>query len=138
MSNQYKSQGKSRIPIQIPIPTETEREWLDVMKIQAVTRLSYKAALRWVHRYVPPHLIEKRGHRLVVHITGLNIALDKNVWRPKARKGYQGHPGRKPVNVNCRDELGRFVSHRPPGERPPARKRIPPWTRDRRARYMTP
>lgn len=116
---------------------QVDKEWLDVMQVQARIRLGYAATLRWIRRFVPPEKIGKRGYRLVVHITGLNIALDRNVWRPKARAGYQGHAGRKPVNVNCRDEWGRFVSHRPPGERPPARKRTPLWKQDRRARYMT-
>ena len=117
--------------------TPVDKEWLTVMQIQAQIRLGYKATLRWIYRYVPAETIGKRGRRLVVHITGLNAALTKCTWHPSSvyRKGYQGCLGRKPVNVNCRDALGKFVSHRLPGsDRPAAPKKVPPWIQDRRDR----
>jgi len=110
-------------------------EWLTVLDAMGILSLSRVAARRWLLKYVPREFKKKRGNRRMVHVDGLRAGLEKCVWRPLQPKGYQGVPGKLPVNVNCRDAKGRFVSHRPPGAppRPPRRG----WHSPRRKRYLS-
>jgi len=111
--------------------------WLTVWEVQAQLQLSYQGTLRWIRKHVPPEYKGKRGYHRIVHIDGLKVGLEKCVWRSQSPRGYQGHPGRLPVNVNCRDSNGRFISHRPPGTpRPPRAKKG--MDSSRRRKYLTP
>lgn len=116
------------------IPPQKD-EWLLVIEVQAHLRLGYEGALRWIRNYVPQEYKKMRGNYRAVHIEGLKLGLEKCIVRPnEQQKGYQGHPGRLPVNVHCRDSHGRFVSHRPPGTpRRPVRKGI---DSSRRRKYL--
>ena len=117
---------------------EKEGEWLDMWELRAhLSSLSHKGALRWLKKNVPPEYLGKRGNRRIVHIEGLRKGLEKCVWRPGSQpKGFQGCPGRKPPNVQCRDSHGRFVSHRSPSTpRPPKEGG---WKCSRRNRYLVP
>jgi len=115
------------------IQLQKDEEWLTVFEVRGHLRLSHVGALRWIRKHVPPEYLRKRGNRRLVHIEGLKAGLDKCVWRPKSPKGYQGHPGRKPPNVNCRDSRGRFVSHRPASEKRPKEGG---WKSSRRNKYL--
>ncbi len=117
-----------------PFKDHSEDEgWLTMWEVRAHLRLSHNAALRWIRMHVPLEYRGKRGNHRLVHIKGLKAGLDKCVWRPKSPKGYQGHPGRKPPNVNCRDSRGRFVSHRPASEKRPKEGG---WKSSRRNKYL--
>ena len=117
-----------------PFKDHSEDEgWLTVFEVRGHLRLSHNAALRWIRMHVPSEYRGKRGNHRLVHIKGLKAGLDKCVWRPKSPKGYQGHPGRKPPNVNCRDSRGRFVSHRPASEKRPKEGG---WKSSRRNKYL--
>ncbi len=115
------------------IKSQLPAGWMTVWDVRALLQLSHIACLRWIHKYVPPDQISKEGNRLIVHIDGLKAGLDKCVWRPNSPAGYQGHPGRLPVNVNCRDSRGRFVSHRPASEKRPKEGG---WKSSRRNKYL--
>ena len=111
--------------------------WLTVWEVQAQLCLSYEGTLRWIRKHVPPEHKGKRGNRRIVHRHGLSVGVEKCKWRSQSPRGYQGHPGRLPINVACRDSNGRFVSHRPPGTpRPPRAKRG--MDSSRRRKYLTP
>ncbi len=116
------------------IQLQKDEEWLTVFEVRGHLRLSHVGALRWIRKHVPPEYLGKRGNRLIVHIEGLRAGLDKCVWRPKSPAGYQGHPGRLPINVNHRDSRGRFVSHRPPSTPRPPKERG--WKSSRRNKYL--
>ena len=95
-----------------------EGEWLTVLDVMGILSLGRKAAWRWLLKYVPPEYKKRRGNRLIVHIDGLKVGLERCVWRPTNQpKGYQGVPGKLPVNVNCRCPKGKFISHLTPEER---------------------
>jgi len=115
------------------IQLQKDEEWLTVFEVRGHLRLSHVGALRWIRIYVPPEYRGKRGNRRIVHVDGLRAGLEKCVWRPNSPAGYQGHPGRLPVNVNCRDSRGRFVSHRPASEKPPRQQG---WKSSRRNKYL--
>ena len=115
------------------IQLQEDEGWLTMWEVRAHLRLSRVGALRWIRKHVPPEYLGKRGNHRLVHIKGLKAGLDKCVWRPKSPKGYQGHPGRKPPNVNCRDSRGRFVSHRPASEKRPKEGG---WKSSRRNKYL--
>ncbi len=117
------------------IQLQKDEEWLTVFEVRGHLRLSHNAALRWIRMHVPLEYRGKRGNRRIVHVDGLRAGLEKCVWRPNSPAGYQGHPGRLPVNVNCRDSRGRFVSHRPASEKRPKEGG---WKCSRRNRYLVP
>ncbi len=107
---------------------------LDVWTIAGLLHVRIKAARDWIRAHVPAEAIRRQGRCLYIATWGLNYALAALVWRPQSPKGYQGCPRRLPVNVNQRDDLGRFVSNRV-GPRPPKRKTpiLPPTRR----RYLS-
>ncbi len=111
--------------------------WLTVWEVQAQLQLSYQGTLRWIRIHVPPEHKSKRGYHRIVHIDGVRVGVEKCEWRSQSPVGYQGHPGRLPVNVRCRDWRGRFISHRPPGTPRPLRAKKG-MDSSRRRKYLTP
>jgi len=107
---------------------------LSILELRGLLRLRAKECYGWVARFVPDEAIRHQGRCLYIATWGVNAALARCVWQPRSPKGYQGHVGRLPANVNHRDSLGRFVSHRA-GLRPPKRKTsiLPPTRR----RYLS-
>ena len=97
--------------------------WLSILELRGLLRLSPKACRNWVKRHVPAEAIQRQGRSLRIAGWGINAALSECVWQPHLHqpRGFQGHPGRIPPNVHCRDDLGRFSSHRS-HPRPPRRK----------------
>ena len=95
---------------------------LSILELRGLLRLRAKECRGWVERFVPDEAIRREGCYLYIATWGLNHALAHCVWQPRSPKGYQGCPGRIPVNVNHRDSLGRFVSHRA-GPRPPKKQK---------------
>jgi len=96
---------------------------LSILELRGLLKLRAEECYGWVARFVPDEAIRHQGRCLYVATWGLNAALARCVWRPHLHqpRGYQGHPGRIPPNVHCRDDLGRFTSDRS-SPRPPRRK----------------
>ncbi len=107
---------------------------LDVWTIAGLLHVRIKAARDWIRAHVPAEAIRREGGRLYVSRWGVNAGLSRCTWYPRNPKGYQGHVGRKPPNVRCRDSKGRFISHRA-GPRPSKQKTpiLPPTRR----RYLS-
>jgi hypothetical protein len=103
--------------------TEPHDKWLDLTTVRAILRLPPKGARNWVKRHCPREGVKLAGRCLMVSTWAVNQGLRHCVWRPDIHqpRGFQGHPGQVAPNVHCRDDLGRFTSHRssPP---PPRRK----------------
>ncbi len=94
---------------------------LSILELRGILRLSAKEARNWVRRHCSQEAVRREGRHLYLALWGLNAGLARCMWQPRSPKGYQGCPGRVPLNIHCRDDLGRFTSHRssPP---PPKRK----------------
>ena len=107
---------------------------LTILELRGRLRLRGKEAYAWVRRHVPAEAIRREGSYLYIALWGVNAGLSECVWRPDLHqpRGYQGCPGRLPVNVNHRDSLGHFVSHRT-DRRPPRRKG---FVHPQRRRYL--
>jgi len=105
---------------------------LSILELRGLLRLRAKECHNWVRRHVPAEAIKHEGRHMYVALWGLNAGLAHCVWQPRSPKGYQGCPGRIPVNVNHRDSRGRFLSPRA-GARPPKRQE---FTHPQRRRYI--
>ncbi len=107
---------------------------LSILELRGILRLSAKEARNWVRRHCPQEAVRREGSYVYIALWGLNAGLTRCKWQPRSPKGYQGCPGRIPVNVNHRDSRGRFLSQRA-GPRPPKRKTpiLPPTRR----RYLS-
>ena len=103
------------------VSERSDEQWLSIREVQAILRLPAKMCRTWVRQKVPAEAIKREGRHVYVRTWGIHKGLDSSTWRPKPRKGYQYCPGRRPVNADCRDAKGRFVSHRTDGH-PPKRK----------------
>ncbi len=85
---------------------------LSILELRGLLRLRAKETYVWLTRHCPAEAIRRQGRCLYIATWGVNAALARCKWQPRSPKGYQGCPGRVPLNVHCRDDLGRFVSHR--------------------------
>ncbi len=94
---------------------------LTMWEVAGLLRLPVRMARRWVRSKVPKEAVRHEGRHVYVRTWGIHKGLDSSRWQPKPRKGYQYRPGRRPINADCRDAKGRFVSHRT-DRRPPRRK----------------
>jgi len=106
---------------------------LSTLELRGILRLSAKEARNWVRRHVPAEAIKHEGRHMYVALWGLNAGLTRCKWQPRSPKGYQGCPGRTPPNLHFRDDLGRFVSHRPGHPSTPKRQE---YTAPQRRRYI--
>ncbi len=106
---------------------------LSILELRGILRLRAKECRNWVKRHCPQQAIRRDGNYLYVATWGVNAALARCLWEPRSPKGYQGHPGRIPPNINHRDDLGRFVSHRPGHPSTPKRQE---FTHPERRRYL--
>ncbi len=106
-------------------------ELLDVLTVSGLLRLPVRMARRWVQSKVPKDAVQRQGRHVYVTMWGIREGLCRSRWQPKPRKGYQYRPGRRPINADCRDELGRFTSYRPSGPRAPKQRTsiLPPAVR---------
>ncbi len=100
-----------------------EPDELSILEVRGLLRLRAKECRNWVRRHVPAEAIRHQGRCLYIATWGVNYGLGRCVWQPHLHqpRGFQGHVGRLPVNVNHRDSLGRFTSRRS-SPRPPKRK----------------
>ncbi len=96
---------------------------MGILELRGLLRLRARECRNWLRRHCPQQAIRRDGNYLYIAVWGVNAGLSECVWQPDRHqpRGYQGHPGRLPVNVNHRDSLGRFVSCRT-DRRPPRRK----------------
>ena len=109
-------------------------ELLDVLTVSGLLRLPVRKARRWVQSKVPKEAVQRQGRHVYVTMWGIREGLRRSTWQPKPRKGYQYRPGRRPVNADCRDQLGRFTSHRLGGPRPPRQQK--PFVHPTRRPYL--
>ncbi len=107
---------------------------LSILELRGLLKLRAKECRNWVRRHVPAEAIRREGSYLYIALWGVNAGLSECVWRPDLHqpRGYQGCPGRLPVNVNHRDSLGRFISQRA-GPRLPKHRE---FTHPARRRYL--
>ena len=108
---------------------------LTMWEVAALLRLPVRMARRWVRSKVPKDAVQRQGRHVYVTTWGIHKGLDSSTWQPKPRKDYQYRPGRRPINADCRDELGRFKSHRPGGPRPPRQQKA--FLRPALRRYLS-
>ncbi len=101
---------------------------LTMWEVAGLLRLPVRKARRWVQSKVPKEAVRRQGRHVYVRTWGIHKGLDSSRWQPKPRKGYQYRPGQRPINADCRDARGRFVSHRAT-PRQPKRKRFIASTR---------
>ncbi len=102
-------------------PDDPQSDELTMWEVAGLLRLPLRMARRWCLRKVPSEAIRRQGRHVYVRTWGIREGLRRSTWQPKPRKGYQYRPGRRPINADCRDAHGKFVSHRQDGH-PPKRK----------------
>ena len=112
-----------------------QSDQLSMWAVAGLLRLPVRMARRWVQSKVPKEAVRHEGRCVYVATWGLHKGLDSSTWQPKPRKGYQYRQGRIPLNIHCKDDLGRFVSPRP-GQPPPSKaKRV--FVHPKRRRYLS-
>ncbi len=108
---------------------------LAMWQVAGLLRLPVRMARRWVRSKVPKEALRRQERHVYVRTWGIREGLRRSTWQPKPRKGYQYRQGRIPLNIHCKDDLGRFVSHRP-GQPPPSKaKRV--FVHPKRRRYLS-
>ena len=110
------------------VSEKSDEQWLSIREVQAILRLPAKMCRTWVRQKVPAEAIKREERHVYVAMWGLHDGLKRSTWQPKPRKGYQYRTGQRPINADCRDARGRFVSHRAT-PRQPKRKRFIASTR---------